>query len=176
MQMYLTFFQCAITNVQPTAKKIGKPQPPRRCGVDHISGRTADPKNCTIGAKQPLYWYQKERNNVAGDTYDPPYYNGYLGWADGAQNDIFVDGSGNPVNGDPSQSKDQPHPPPAPPAQQQGQGQPQKQEQKTDQQKTVAVGTGLKGSTKKKCPAGKRKKQNHRNRRHKVKSRDVVIS
>jgi hypothetical protein len=34
------------------------------CGEDKYLNRPADQANCTIGAKQPNYWYQLERNNV----------------------------------------------------------------------------------------------------------------
>lgn len=63
-QMFMNAFKCKITNTKPTAKKIGKPQLARRCGYDPVLNRHGDPKNCTVGAKQPLYWLQKERNNV----------------------------------------------------------------------------------------------------------------
>lgn len=36
-----------------------------RCGADPKHGRAnATPSNCTVGAKLPLYWLQKEKNNV----------------------------------------------------------------------------------------------------------------
>ena len=30
-----------------------------------MNNKPANAANCTKGAKQPLYWYQKERNNVS---------------------------------------------------------------------------------------------------------------
>jgi hypothetical protein len=59
------------------------------CGEDKNLNRPAHPENCTYGAKQPLYWYQKERNNMFEGTYTPPLYNDLYHFLDGAQNDIF---------------------------------------------------------------------------------------
>lgn len=61
---YMNGFRCNVTgsvsNVGLAPSKI-----PRRCGADPERGVTeATPGNCTYGAKQPFYWYQKERNNV----------------------------------------------------------------------------------------------------------------
>ena len=61
---YMTGFRCKVTdsvsNVALAAAKV-----PRRCGADPERGVTdATPGNCTYGAKQPFYWFQKERNNV----------------------------------------------------------------------------------------------------------------
>lgn len=95
MQMFMNAFKCKITNTKPTAKKIGKPQLARRCGHDPVLNRDGDPKNCTVGAKQPLYWLQNERNNMFEGYYDPPFYNGLYGYKNGAQDDIFVDEQGN---------------------------------------------------------------------------------
>ncbi|KAG8911118.1 hypothetical protein FRC01_005920 [Tulasnella sp. 417] len=95
MQMFMNAFKCKITNTKPTAKKIGKPQLARRCGHDPVLNRDGDPKNCTVGAKQPLYWLQNERNNMFEGYYDPPFYNGLYGYKNGAQDDIFVNEQGN---------------------------------------------------------------------------------
>jgi hypothetical protein len=60
------------------------------CGPDPDFGRLeARPWNCTYGAKQPLYWYQKEGNNQFEDTYHPPHYGILYNFEDGAQNSIF---------------------------------------------------------------------------------------
>lgn len=75
-------FKCKITGDVGT-QTLGKPAVPRRyvpdplrshsltiilgrCGTDpHQEGADiAHPGNCTVGAKQPIYWYQKEGNNV----------------------------------------------------------------------------------------------------------------
>lgn len=57
-------FRCNVTgsvsNVGLAPAKL-----PRRCGADPERGvMEATPGNCTYGAKQPFYWFQKERNNV----------------------------------------------------------------------------------------------------------------
>ncbi|KAJ9106717.1 hypothetical protein QFC19_003029 [Naganishia cerealis] len=49
-----------------------------------------DTSNCTIGAKQPHYWLQKERNNNYQGYHDPPFYNDEYGFMDGAQTDLFA--------------------------------------------------------------------------------------
>ncbi|ODO08833.1 hypothetical protein L198_00566 [Cryptococcus wingfieldii CBS 7118] len=75
-----------------------------RCNVTGATGTTAlpqantankcdyptDTSNCTVGAKQPHYWFQKERNNNPQGTYDPPFYNGAYGFMNGAQTDLFA--------------------------------------------------------------------------------------
>ena len=61
---YMTGFRCDVTNAQSTVP-IAKSQVPRRCGADPKNGvQNGSPGNCTYGAKQPLYWFQRERNNV----------------------------------------------------------------------------------------------------------------
>ncbi|KAI0635898.1 hypothetical protein C8Q77DRAFT_600541 [Trametes polyzona] len=91
-QIYMNGFKCKVSG-DVGSQPIGKPAVPRRCGADPDNG-FPDPRpgNCTIGAKQPLYWYQKERNNMPEDTYHAPYYNDLYGFHDGAQNDVFQDG------------------------------------------------------------------------------------
>jgi len=96
--MFMNGFRCKVTNVQSTAKKIGTPQLARRCGADTVTPKAADPSNCTVGAKQPLYWYQAERSTFFEGTYAPPFYNDLYGFPDGAQLDIFVDQAGNQVS------------------------------------------------------------------------------
>lgn len=56
-------FQCRITGDVGT-QPIGKPGLARQCGADAASGHPANPSNCTIGPKNPLYWDQAEDNNV----------------------------------------------------------------------------------------------------------------
>ncbi|OBZ72245.1 hypothetical protein A0H81_08036 [Grifola frondosa] len=88
-QNYMNGFKCQVTGATGT-KAIGTPGLPRRCGADPNNGHpNATPGNCTIGPKQPFYWYQNERNNMFEGTYAPPSYNQMYGYADGAQNDIF---------------------------------------------------------------------------------------
>ena len=65
-QMYMNAYQCNITGA--TGKHpIAKGQVPRRCGANNQPElvKAADPTNCTYGAKQPLWWDQKERNIVS---------------------------------------------------------------------------------------------------------------
>ncbi|KAF8269563.1 hypothetical protein EI94DRAFT_1799124 [Lactarius quietus] len=91
-QNYMNGFQCNMTGATSTA-----PLPPaqiaRRCGEDTEWGVPADPANCTYGPKQPLYWYQAERNNMCEDTYHTPLYNSLYNFQDGAQLDIFEPGN-----------------------------------------------------------------------------------
>lgn len=60
-----------------------------------------DISNCTVGAKQPHFWYQLDHNNNPQGTYDPPYCmclyfamlisdNGEYGFMNGAQTDLFA--------------------------------------------------------------------------------------
>lgn len=60
----MTTFQCNFPGA--TSKyAVAKPKPARRCGAEPKIGKVAAPWNCTKGAKQPFYWFQKERNNVS---------------------------------------------------------------------------------------------------------------
>ncbi|KAF8150927.1 hypothetical protein B0H34DRAFT_801831 [Crassisporium funariophilum] len=88
-EMYMNGFQCDVTGSKIDAPALAKPQVARRCGADPANGISGDPGNCTIGAKQPLYWYQAERNNMFEGTFSPPLYNDLYNFKNGAQNDIF---------------------------------------------------------------------------------------
>ncbi|KAJ8454723.1 hypothetical protein ONZ51_g12869 [Trametes cubensis] len=91
-QIYMNGFKCKVTGDVGT-QPLGKPAVPRRCGADPDNGRPdPTPGNCTIGAKLPMYWYQREGNNMFEDTYHAPYYDDLYGFHDGAQTDIFQDG------------------------------------------------------------------------------------
>ncbi|KAG6813008.1 hypothetical protein H0H92_014745 [Tricholoma furcatifolium] len=80
---------------------------PYRCQVTGITGNAAvalgtpgvwcedNPSTCIVGAKQMLYWNQADGNNIevsgtdlAGDPKSPAY-NAKVGFANGAQTDIF---------------------------------------------------------------------------------------
>ena len=62
---YMNGFRCNITG-STSDVPLAKPQVPRRCGADPQHGKPdATPGNCTYGAKQPFYWFQKEQNNVS---------------------------------------------------------------------------------------------------------------
>ncbi|KAI0833684.1 hypothetical protein BC628DRAFT_1307799 [Trametes gibbosa] len=90
-QIYMNGFKCDITGARSTVP-LAKPQVPRRCGADPDHGKVeAAPGNCTYGAKQPLYWLQKEGNNMFEDYIAPPFYNDLYNFRDGAQDDIFQD-------------------------------------------------------------------------------------
>ncbi|EPQ54262.1 hypothetical protein GLOTRDRAFT_62784, partial [Gloeophyllum trabeum ATCC 11539] len=90
-QNYMNGFQCNVTDAKSTVP-LAKPQVPRRCGADPTNGKMeASPGNCTYGAKQPFYWFQKESNNMFEGTYSPPFYTDLYNFKDGAQDDIFID-------------------------------------------------------------------------------------
>ena len=64
-------FKCNVTG-STSEVALAKPQVPRRCGADPEFGKDeAVPGNCTYGAKQPFYWFQKERNNVRISSWTP---------------------------------------------------------------------------------------------------------
>ncbi|KAK7690987.1 hypothetical protein QCA50_006090 [Cerrena zonata] len=90
-QNYMTGFRCNVTDATSTVP-IAKPQVARRCGADPSNGiMEATLGNCTYGAKQPHYWFQRERNNMFEGEHSPPFYMDLYNFKDGAQNDIFVD-------------------------------------------------------------------------------------
>ncbi|EPQ54007.1 hypothetical protein GLOTRDRAFT_26627, partial [Gloeophyllum trabeum ATCC 11539] len=90
-QMYMNGFKCNVVDPLSTVP-IAKSKVARRCGADPQNGKPhADPSNCTYGAKQPLYWLQKERNNMHEGYYSPPFYNDLYNFKEGAQDDIFED-------------------------------------------------------------------------------------
>ncbi|KAL1949687.1 hypothetical protein VTO73DRAFT_8568 [Trametes versicolor] len=89
-QNYMTGFKCNVTGSTSNVP-LAKPQVARRCGADTDNKKPAAPGNCTYGAKQPLYWFQQERNNMFEGTYSPPFYTDLYNFKDGAQDDIFVD-------------------------------------------------------------------------------------
>ncbi|KAI0775035.1 hypothetical protein BD413DRAFT_603061 [Trametes elegans] len=90
-QNYMNGFKCNITG-STSDVPLAKSQVARRCGADPDNGKPdAAPGNCTYGAKQPFYWFQKERNNMFEGTYAPPFYLDLYNFKDGAQDDIFVD-------------------------------------------------------------------------------------
>ncbi|KAL1949696.1 hypothetical protein VTO73DRAFT_8577 [Trametes versicolor] len=90
-QIYMNGFKCDVTGARSTVP-LAKPAVARRCGADPEHGKLdAVPGNCTYGAKQPLYWLQKEGNNEFEDTIAPPFYNDLYNFRDGPQDDIFQD-------------------------------------------------------------------------------------
>ncbi|ODO08084.1 hypothetical protein I350_03667 [Cryptococcus amylolentus CBS 6273] len=82
-QNYFVGYRCNVTGATGTT---ALPQPNTANKCDYPT----DTSNCTVGAKQPHYWFQKERNNNYQGTYDPPFYNGAYGFMNGAQTDLFA--------------------------------------------------------------------------------------
>jgi len=91
-QIYMNGYACQITGATSSVP-LAKPHVPRRCGADNDPElvKPAAPQNCTYGAKTPIYWNQKDGNNLFEGTHAAPYYNDLYGFSDGAQNDIFLD-------------------------------------------------------------------------------------
>ncbi|GAW03006.1 hypothetical protein LENED_004693 [Lentinula edodes] len=87
--MYFSPSRCQVTN--PGNKVLGTPKPPVWCEGNSSA--------CVSGPKQMLYWNQASGNNIAVSGKDlsgkakSPAYNAKCGFADGAQNDIFVSSS-----------------------------------------------------------------------------------
>ncbi|CDZ98792.1 hypothetical protein [Phaffia rhodozyma] len=79
-EMYHNMYRCRINNATNTTAVVDTPKVAAKC--------EGDTSSCTPGAKQPHYWSQLDGNN--NNSTIPPLYNMIYGWADGAQNDIFV--------------------------------------------------------------------------------------
>ncbi|TFK27566.1 hypothetical protein FA15DRAFT_754149 [Coprinopsis marcescibilis] len=86
---YMQGFRCQVTDPVKSAKvMVAKAKPPVWCEDDLTK--------CAKGSKQLLYWGQQDGNNVAVEGQDldgnakRPGYNFKMGFAPGAQNDIFV--------------------------------------------------------------------------------------
>lgn len=79
----MTPFVCNVTNSKSN-KKLGKAIPPVKCDTD--------PSECVVGAKQPMYWMQKEGNNMFEPGHYAPTYSNAYNYKEGAQNDIFENG------------------------------------------------------------------------------------
>ncbi|KAK7744327.1 hypothetical protein SLS62_010285 [Diatrype stigma] len=78
--MYMQNFRCHVTGTTST-KKVAAAKPAVLCADD--------PSKCTSGAKQMIVWNQQEGNNWEDTRGVSPGYNMKLGFAPGAQNDIF---------------------------------------------------------------------------------------
>ncbi|KDQ15932.1 hypothetical protein BOTBODRAFT_65213 [Botryobasidium botryosum FD-172 SS1] len=89
-QSYMNGFQCNVSGSTSNVP-ISRPNLARRCGAEPKIGKPADISNCTVGAKQPFYWFQAERNNMFEDPSAPPFYTDLYGFSDGSQDDIFED-------------------------------------------------------------------------------------
>lgn len=81
--MYMTPFVCHVDGATNT-KQLGKPIAPVKC--------EGDSNKCVKGAKSPMYWKNKERNNMFEPSHQAPIYNVGYGFNNGAQNDIFESG------------------------------------------------------------------------------------
>src|SRR5947208_2892622 len=66
---------------------INSPSRTHSCGAE--GKLPARPWNCTYGAKSPLFWLQKEGDNMFEGYYSPPLYLDLYNFGNGAQNDIF---------------------------------------------------------------------------------------
>ncbi|WRT66341.1 uncharacterized protein IL334_003296 [Kwoniella shivajii] len=82
-QNYFLGYRCNITDATGITP-IPSPKTANKCNYP------SDTSNCTVGAKQPHYWYQNERNNNPQGEYDPPFYNNEYGFMNGAQTDLFA--------------------------------------------------------------------------------------
>jgi hypothetical protein len=92
-QMYMTPFQCNITN--PSKNVIGKPVPPVRCDGQsscYLYPNWGNKTNTCAKVLQPMYWSNNQGNNMNNPTNAQcaPVYNASYGFPDGAQNQIFV--------------------------------------------------------------------------------------
>jgi len=92
--MYMTGFQCNVTN--PSKRAIARSVPPIRCDGQrpcYLYPNWGNVTNACPKAKQPIYWANNERNNVANPTnwQCAPTFNVEYGFADGAQKEIFSD-------------------------------------------------------------------------------------
>ncbi|TXT10245.1 uncharacterized protein COLE_04179 [Cutaneotrichosporon oleaginosum] len=88
-QMYTLVYRCNVTG-QTGTEYPARPQIPRKCPFDK--------NNCTIGAKQMLYQFQLEGNNIHQERPDNAFYNYEYGFRDGAQTDIWITDDGKTWN------------------------------------------------------------------------------
>jgi len=81
-------YNCKVTSVKSTARPLALAKTPVFC--------ENDPSTCVKGAKGMIVFNQLEGNNINITGYQKdglfksPGYNHKTGFADGAQNDIFV--------------------------------------------------------------------------------------
>lgn len=85
-QMYMTPFVCHVTGATNT-HAIGRPRAPVNC--------ESNPAKCVQGAKNPMYWKNKEGNNMPEPGQFAPTYSTMYGFREGAQHDMFDDASSN---------------------------------------------------------------------------------
>ncbi|EJD48785.1 hypothetical protein AURDEDRAFT_60471 [Auricularia subglabra TFB-10046 SS5] len=95
--VYMHPYRCKVTNARPEARRPARARPPVWC--------EDEPERCVKGPKQMVIAHQREGNNVelSGKQRDglwkSPGYNAKMGFAPGAQHDIFDDpyADGTPV-------------------------------------------------------------------------------
>ena len=81
-------YNCRVTNVKPTARRLAPAKTPVWC--------EGEPDKCIKGAKGMIVFNQQEGNNIDIDGKQQdglsrsPGYNMKTGFSDGAQNDIFL--------------------------------------------------------------------------------------
>jgi len=100
-QMYMTPFQCNITNA--SKRNIAKPVPPVRCDGQpscYLYPNWGNTTTVCPQAKQPMYWANNQGNNMGMPTNSQcaPIYNTIYGFPDGAQHGIFTNSPAAPSN------------------------------------------------------------------------------
>lgn len=93
-EMYMTGFTCNIIGGSDSTS-LGTPRVPVYCGDGSAP--------CVDGPKNPMYWGQgNERSNTKSPGYEKkPAYNPSWGFKNGAQNDIFGQGSNTDMSKEP---------------------------------------------------------------------------
>lgn len=92
-EMYMTGFQCSVTDTGPSTKTLGKPRAPQRCDGDGWDDSVKAQKGkCVKGAKSPMFWKNKGGMNMIEPGHWAPTYSDKYGFKDGAQEDVFQDG------------------------------------------------------------------------------------
>ena len=79
--MYMQGHKCLVVGSK-SARKLARAKPPVYCEQDR--------SKCVKGAKQMIFYFQKDGNNVF-NVPKMPTYNEVMGFSGGAQNDIFED-------------------------------------------------------------------------------------
>jgi len=93
-QMYMTGFQCNITNA--SKRVIATPEPAVRCDGNpscYLYPKWGNVTKTCKKALQPMYWANLQGNNMLNPTNSQcaPIYSHEYGYPDGAQHQIFTD-------------------------------------------------------------------------------------
>jgi hypothetical protein len=81
--MYMQPFKCTVTGASSSARPVAKAKAPVYC--------EGNANGCTKGAKQMIFYNQKEGNNVQYDSAKGvPFYGEKMGFKSGRQTDIFA--------------------------------------------------------------------------------------